>query len=76
MAVFIVTAENPQEAMKVVDTLYEDNVNDLPSALSGAAALSTTLHTMFRDSPFTNVSLISGKDTKTAKTKMIKDVST
>jgi len=57
MALFIVTAENPKEAMTVINSLYEDNVNDLPSALAGAAALSTTLHTIFRDNAFTTVSV-------------------
>jgi len=55
--------------------LYEDNENDLPSALAGAAALATTLHTKFRENPFSPVKIIEGKTKIQYNTDMIKNVS-
>lgn len=75
MALFIVTHDNPYEAIKVIDALFDDNKDDLENALAGAAALSTTLYQSFKENPFTTVKTPGQKGTIVYPTKMIKNIS-
>jgi len=75
MALFIVTHDRPYEAMKVIDSLFDDNKDNLEHALAGAAALSTTLFQSFRENPFTTVTTPGPKGTITYPVRMINNIS-